>query len=201
MFLNRRKAFLFAYSAKVLLFVLAMALLVRALFVSGFSIQTEAMSPTLQAGDFILAWKTFDPQRGDVVILSCPDNGNTCIKRVVGLPGDRIEIRKQRLIVNARPADYEKQPSDGVDVNLVEKSQDNSWLISVDSSMPSETVPVVVPPDHLFLLNDHRSDLSDSRQWGPVSKFQMEAKAWRIWLSIDWEKSKLNWRRLLAHID
>jgi type IV secretory pathway protease TraF len=67
--------------------------------------------------------------------------------------------------------------------------------------MPSEMAPVVVPPDQVFLLNDHRSDLSDSRQWGPISKFQMEAKAWRIWLSIDWEKNRLRWRRLFGHVD
>jgi len=201
MFSNRRQSFLFAYSTKVLLVVLTMALLIRALFVSAFVIQTEAMIPTLEAGDFILAWKTFDPHRGDIVILNCPDNGNSCIKRVVGLPGDRVEIHKQRLIVNAHPAEYEKMASDGADVNLIERWQDNSWLISIDSGMPSEMAPVVVPPDQLFLLNDHRSDLSDSRQWGPVSKFQLEAKAWRIWLSIDWTKNRLNWRRLLGHID
>lgn len=201
MFSSRRRNFLFAYSAKVLLFVLALSLLVRFLFVSAFSIQTEAMSPTLEAGDFILAWKTFDPQRGDIVIFNCPDSGNACIKRVVGLPGDRVEIRKQRLIVNAHVAEYEKKPSEGADVDLIEHWQDNSWTISVDSSMPSEMEPVVVPPEHFFLLNDHRNDVSDSRQWGPISKYQMEAKAWRIWMSIDWAKNHLNWRRLFRRID
>lgn len=201
MFSSKRQSFLLAYSAKILLFTLAMALLLRVLFVSAFSIQTEAMLPTLRPGEFILAWKTFVPHRGDVVILNCPDSANSCIKRVVGLPGDRIEIDKQRLIINARPAEYEKLPSEGADVNLMERWQDNSWQISIDSSMPAEMAPVVVPPDHVFLLNDHRSDASDSRQWGPVSTAQMEAKAWRIWMSIDWRKNKLNWRRLLGHID
>jgi|GEM_PF-3985653 len=198
---SKRKNFLFAYSAKILLFTLAMALLLRALFVSAFSIQTEAMLPTLKSGDFILAWKTFVPHRGDVVILNCPESGNSCVKRVVGLPGDKIEIAKQRLIINARPAEYEKLASDGADVNLVEHWQENSWLVSVDASAQADMAAVEVPPDHLFLLNDHRSDASDSRQWGPVSTAQMEAKAWRIWMSVDWTKNKLNWRRLFGHID
>jgi signal peptidase I len=200
MFWNKQQSFLLEYSFKVLLFTLALALMVRLVFVSSFAIQTNSMSPTLKSGDFLLALKTFTPRRGDVVLLPCQDNElNTCVKRVVAIGGDRVEISKQRLSVNAIPAVYEKaEAGDGV---LTEKWGDRSWSIEISSETPEEMAPAVVPPNQVFLLNDQRSDGSDSRQWGPIPLARLEARAWLIWLSIDWSKNSVNWYRMRPSID
>lgn len=200
MFLSRRDSFLFAHSAKTLLFTVCLAMVLRALVVSSYVIQTDAMSPTLSAGEFVLAWKGMTPRRGDVVILSCPDSeSGTCIKRVVGVPGDRVEIEKQRLIINEKPAEYDQIPSSG-GLRLQEKLAGLSWSISLDPDTPASMPAVVVPPDHVFVLNDRRSDGADSRKWGPIAVGQLEARVWRIWMSMNWAKNRPNWDRLFQRI-
>ncbi len=202
MFSNKKESFLFAHSAKVLLFTLAMAAMIRFLFLSAYSIQTTAMLPNLAPGEFVLGWKTFVPKRGDVVMLGCPGNeASMCVKRIIGLPGDRVEIIKQRLLINDVPADYEKLPVDGTELVLMERWETLGWPITVDAQTPVNMAPVVVPPDHVFLLNDRRSDPVDSRQWGPIPTSRLEAQAWRIWMSIDWKRNRVKWSRLLQKVD
>ena len=58
-----------------------------------------------------------------------------------------------------------------------------------------------MPPEHVFLLNDRRADAADSRAWGTIPILQLEARAWRIWMSVDWVRNRVNWRRLLARSD
>ena len=202
MFSSRRHSFLFANSAKTILFTVCLAIVLRALVISSYVVETDAMTPSVRPGEFLLAWRRFEPRRGDVVLLPCPETENgTCIKRVVAVAGDRVEILKQRLIVNAEPAEYEPVNTENNTVVLKEKTADGSRLILVDSKTPAEMSPIVVPPDQVFLLNDRRSDSADSRNWGAVPASQLEARAWRIWLSLDWIKNRLNWGRLLQRID
>ena len=201
MFSSKRESFLFANSAKTILFTICLAIVLRALVISSYVIQTDAMSPAVLRGEFILAWKAFEPRRGDVVLLNCPDAENgVCIKRVVALPGDRVEIAKQRLILNAHPSEYERLPSEDGTLLLREKSSAGSWAITIDAKTPASMDPLVVPPEQVFLLNDRRDDPSDSRKWGPVPVRQLEARAWRVWMSVNWAKSRVNWHRLLAPI-
>jgi signal peptidase I len=201
MFSSKRDSFLMGYSAKILVLVLAAAFVVRIFFFNTYSIQTSSMRPTLEPGDFILAARAFFLERGAVVTLPCPNSeGLNCIKRVVGLPGDRIEIAKQRLIVNDEHAVYAKAQDKNGQVDLIESLGGKSWQIEVAMETPSSAPAIVVPPGQVFLLNDNRSDISDSRQWGPIAATQLEAKAWRIWMSIDWLENRINWHRLLKPI-
>lgn len=203
MFSSRRQSFFFAYSAKTLLLTIFIAILLRALVVTSYVVQTDAMNPAVRKGEFLLGWRAFEARRGDVVLLACPESeAGVCIKRVVGVAGDRVEIAKQRLILNAQPATYEKIPesADGALV-LREASAAGKYAIAVDTETPAAMAPVVVPPGQVFLLNDNRGDASDSRKWGPVPVLQLEARAWRIWMSVDWSKNRLNWPRLGRLVD
>ena len=136
------------------------------------------------------------------MLLACPETEAGHLHQAGGWPaGDRVEIAKQRLIVNGTEAHYEKSTTQDTTVVLREVSAAGDWPIAVDSHTPDIMEPVVVPPGQVFLLNDKRSDASDSRKWGPIPVLQLEARAWRIWMSVDWSKNRLNWARLLRRID
>lgn len=159
------------------------------------------MEPAVVPGDFVVAIKLFQPKRGDVVLLPCPDNDTrTCIRRIVGLEGDRIEIVKQRLFLNDAQAEYDKSNVVAGSAILLERSFGRDWDIIIDPETPTDFAPTVVPPGHVFLLNDRRSDASDSRTWGVVSVTAIEARAWFIWLSIDWARNRVNWNRILQGV-
>lgn len=182
MFWNKRQAFLLEYSGKIILIALAIGIGIRLFLLSSYSIKTSAMQPALMAGEFVLGRKAFTPERGDIVILPCPESElNSCVKRIVGLGGDRIETIDGQLKINA------KEPS--------------VWNPSISPDMPEEMAPTVVPPEHVFLLNDERRDRHDSRKWGAIPVSRLDAKATMIWMSVDWSKNRLNWGRLLQRID
>jgi signal peptidase I len=202
MFWNKRQSFLFANSAKVIIVTLVIALGLRVFVVASFRNQSKSMSPTVLPGEIFVGWKIFRPSRGDVVVLPCvKDERRSCIRRIVGMPGDRIEIVQQRLVINTIPATYDRRPPEGDELELSEKWQGRAWPISIDASATVNMDPMVVPPDTVFVLNDHRSGPLDSRQWGPIPTSRLEAKAWRIWMSINWSQNRFNWHRMLQRID
>lgn len=194
-------------------FVLAilLAFLVRTFLVSAYRVTSVHMEPNLKVGDFIMAskWSTgwripFSggkvlnpvwPKRGDIVLFSCPrKRGVTCVKRLVGLPGDRVEIVQGRLKVNNRMARYRPNPSPGRSRRGVQESLlgDQRLVLArlggEDIQKVDQFGPIVVPPDHFFVLSDHRKDGVDSREWGSLPKSSLIGKASFIWLSLDWSR-------------
>ncbi len=140
-----------------------------------------------------------DPQRGDIVTFSSPQDGTRLIKRVIGLPGDTIEMRGKRLIVNGVPADYETlrltdEPlaASGVkalhvEENTAENHHEIQWL--AERGMRDSFGPIVIPPDHFLMLGDNRDNSADSRWFGLVARERIIGRAERILVSADYKDS------------
>jgi signal peptidase I len=133
-----------------LMFAIIIALIIRSFVFSSYKIANTSMEPNLKTGDFILGYKLpfgirlpfsdihfgyTPPRRGDIVIFKCPKALDTnCIKRVIGLPGDRIEIKNKRLIWNGLVSKY-TEPS----------TSDKKALMLLDSQLN---------PDNILMLNE-----------------------------------------------
>ncbi len=148
--------------------------LLRIFLISSFVMSGVSMMPTIWPGDFLLGtkWRAANVARGEIIALRCPnDKDQICLKRVVGLPGDRIEIRAGALTVNGEPPDQDR----------------SVWPeATLDSEPKAEPVAIVVPPQHIYVLNDKREALEDSRSWGPIKTDLIEARIQRTWLSLEW---------------
>ena len=140
---------------------------VRPFVVEAFYIPSESMVPTLRVGDRVLVnkfiYRFTEPQRGDIVVFKSVEGDNEdLIKRVVGVPGDKISVRRGKLFVNGEP---QKEPY----VN--KKFPDRSFF-----------APKTVPNDHVFVMGDNRANSRDSRFFGPVPDGNIEGEAFlRFW--------------------
>lgn len=199
------------YSESLIVAVI-LALVLRFFVISAYKIPTGSMIPTLKVGDLIFAyrlpygfpipfsggdrWSAKLPERGDVVVFRYPGNESVnYVKRVVGLPGDRIQIRNKHLFVNDQEAGYKALPSDsiqdlpgGEDYQVFQETLENSTH-SVILNRADETDffgPVVVPPGHFFVLGDNRDSSDDSRYWGTVPLKNLEGRVVMVWMSLDW---------------
>lgn len=175
-------------------------------------IPSGSMRPTLLEGDVVLVnrvaydlkvpltdvslARTGDPERGDVVTFHSPADGERLIKRVVGLPGDRIEMRDEVLYINGTPCAY-SSPSE-----VREWIGSGTWA---DAIRATEALPqrphavqflpqvnamrnfgtIVVPADHFFVLGDNRDDSADSRYIGFVPRRLLIGRAHHLLVSAD----------------
>ncbi|MBQ3058922.1 MAG: signal peptidase I [Desulfovibrio sp.] len=170
---------------EALLIALVLAFFIRTFVVQSFKIPSESMLQTLQVGDYLLATKfTYglrvpftsyyfyegrQPERGDIIIFEYPkDPSVDFIKRVVGLPGDVIEVRNKQFYRNGEPVS--ESYVQFTDPHRQEAVRDNYG-------------PVTVPPGKYFVMGDNRDNSMDSRFWGFVDKDAIRAKAWRIYWS------------------
>lgn len=197
--------------------------LLRSFWVEPFRIPSGSMIPTLQVGDFILVNKyaygvrlpvldkkiidVGNPQRGDVMVFRYPmDPSQNYIKRVVGLPGDRIEYINKRLTINGQVLAVEGAGDylDGVVRNDEFKETLGSvqHLMMNDPNKPTEpgTIPhpfsencehsskgtiCTVPAGHYFMMGDNRDNSADSRVWGFVPDENIVGKAFFVWFHVD----------------
>lgn len=200
------------YVESILIAVL-FALIVRTFVLSGYRVPTSTMAPSLKPGDFIFSFripyglrlpltqKKFGggvPERGEVVVFTFPDQPRVnYVKRVIGIPGDLIEIKQGRLSVNSQPFDYEaKSPEaigdlpnfDELQV-FAEKAPEGDRLIILKKQGPwKDFGPLVVPQGEVFLLGDNRDLSDDSRYWGTVPIARIDGRVFMIWLSVDWNR-------------
>lgn len=138
---------------------------VRPFVVEAFWIPSESMVPTLEVGDRVLAnkfiYRFTEPKRGDIIVFRSVENPNEeLIKRVVGVPGDRVSVRAGRLYVND---ELQKEPY----VNKA--APDRSFAPSVK-----------VPPNSVFVMGDNRANSRDSRFFGPVPEENIEGEAFLL---------------------
>jgi signal peptidase I len=173
-----------------------LALFIRTFVVQAFKIPSGSMEPTLLIGDHILVNKFIygiklpmirttvipisNPERGDVVVFIYPvERSKDFIKRVVGLPGERIKIVDGKIFINDKPyADPYGTYSSGGEG-------------SANPSRSRQFGPVTVPPRHYFVLGDNRDHSYDSRFWGFVPSKSIKGKAFIIYWS--WP----HWKRFL----
>jgi signal peptidase I len=169
---------------------LVIALIVRTLLLQAFRIPSSSMENTLLIGDHIFVNKVLygyhipftkgrvlsfsHPKRGDIVVFVFPeDKSKDFIKRVVGVPGDTVEVRDKVVLINGEP---QKEPytrfADGAAIDTFARQRDN---------MP----PVTVPPAKYFMMGDNRDRSYDSRFWGFVDEDALIGKALFIYFSID----------------
>lgn len=183
--------------AEALLVALALALFIRTFFVQAFKIPSGSMLPTLQIGDHLLVNKLlyglrvpvygtrlfsyFHPEHGDVVVFVYPeDRDKDFIKRVIGIPGDRIEIRHKKLYRNGEPVD-----------------EPYAHYTDPEGPAPRDKFgPVTVPEGNVFVMGDNRDHSFDSRFWGFVPYEDIKGKAFMIYWSWDGEDSWVRWSRL-----
>ena len=161
-----------------------LALIIRSSVVQAFKIPSGSMIPTLLIGDHILvnkfiygvkfpftdkkifSWK--NPERGDVIVFIYPvDKEKDFIKRVIGVEGDKIEIKGKKIFINSRPYD---DPSGYYCEENKDRNKENFG-------------PIVVPEGSLFMMGDNRDRSYDSRFWGFVNLDQVKGKAFIIYWS------------------
>lgn len=174
-------------------------------------IPSGSMRPTLLQGDVVLVnrlaydaklpltdvalARLADPQRGDVVTFTSPTDGTRLIKRIVALPGDRVEMRDDVLYVNGERARYSdlaaaSEAVAGVDrpaLRATEHVAGGTRRVQFIDGVPARRsfASVVVPQDHYFMLGDNRDDSGDSRYIGFVPRRLLIGRAHRVLVSAD----------------
>lgn len=162
-----------------------------------YSIPSSAMAPTLQIGDYIIGVKLSGPADlpapGAIVTSIDPASGNTYVKRLVGLPGDTVEMRDGRLILNGSPVPAEPagtwRDASGGEYDLWRETLPDgaSYLVleKTDSGPYDMMEALTVPPGHVFLLGDNRDNSRDDRVGGPTPIAALEAKILYVYWSRD----------------
>ena len=152
---------------------IAAALLVQAYLVKPYRIPSESMAATLRPGDRVLVNRVVyhlrEPHRGDVIVFRYPEDPHVVfIKRVVGVPGDTLEVRRGRLWVNGRLADepYVHRTAGRADPTIASGPVAGSTMREPWSLARSYEVP----DDSFFVMGDNRTDSDDSRFWGTVPR-------------------------------
>jgi signal peptidase I len=223
---------LFRDYIETLFIALFVAVLVRMFILTAYKIPTASMLPTLKAGDFVFAYRlpyglhvpfstqkvlSFKkPNRGDVIVFRYPgDDSLSFIKRVVGVEGDKVELRGRRLYVNDQPAVYEKAELSGSNTaggdyysTLTENLLGSTRLVMFRKGAEATKYgPEVVPMNHIFVLGDNRDSSDDSRYWGMIPVDRVDGRVVTIWLSLDWEEGliqgsfpKIRWERVFAAV-
>lgn len=217
--------------SEALLLAIFMAIILRSFVFSAYKVVNLTMEPNLKLGDFIVGFKIpygfqipltqvhigkGEPKRNEVLIFSCPNQRRqSCIKRVIGIAGDRVEIRGKKLILNGKMAKYVKSNltpktlvPGGQALIFYERWGRFSRPVLVTGREEGENFgPYIVPPGHFFALGDHRDHSEDSRHWGGVPYENIEARASLVWFSVEWLSSaeggfdsRVRWERLFQWV-
>jgi len=167
--------------------------------VQAFQIPTGSMIPTLLVGDFLLVNKFVydngtpaldrallprrDIRRKDIIVFKYPNElSKDYVKRVIGLPGEKLEIRNKQIFINDQPLDEPYK------VHSDHQVMAKNSFYNYDDTIRDNYGPVMVPPDHLFAMGDNRDQSSDSRYWGFVPIRYVKGRPLVIYFSYEAEK-------------
>ncbi len=221
---TRKKSF---YKEWIEPFLIAavIALFIRQFIVEAFKIPSGSMIPTLTIGDHLLVnkfvygpripftdsrlftWK--EPKRGDIIVFKYPqDESKNFIKRVIGVPGDKIQIINGKLTINdqavqlspiAPPADksVEEGPLYGKPMLYEEQLGTVTHTMQYLHDQKGENFgPKIVPQDSVFVMGDNRDNSQDSRYWGFVKYNKILGRALIIYWSWDGADRWVRWERI-----
>lgn len=199
-----------------LLIFLGLMLVFRSAVADWMYVPSGSMNPTIVEGDRILVDKASygwripfttvrltqgeDPRRGDIVIFPSPEDGTTLVKRVIGLPGESVEMRGEQLLINGVAVDYApaSDPADD-DLPSTTRNQPHQYLTEeLDGRAHSIMVlpglraartfgPVTVPEGQYLVLGDSRDNSKDSRYIGFVPRDSIIGRAHHVLYSLDAE--------------
>jgi len=202
--------------------VVLIVFLLRSFIAEPFRIPSGSMMPTLLIGDFILVNKfTYgirlpvinkkiielnEPERGDIVVFRYPkDPSVDYIKRVIGLPGDKIGYFNKTVFVNGIPVNkapigvYEGRWQGEEMSGAIELNEDLTGVehkILIRQEAPTVEGVFVVPSGHYFVMGDNRDNSNDSRYWGTVPEQNLVGRAFFIWMSFDWQYKSIGFDRI-----
>lgn len=145
---------------KALFIALLIAFIIRVFFFTPAIVEGASMQPTLQDQNRMIVTKIGEPKRFDVVVFHATEEKDY-IKRVIGLPGDRIEYKDDTLYINGKP--YDEPYLDNSKEELIDGPLTNSFTLR-ETPVGSD----VVPEGHLFVMGDNRRNSMDSRHIGAV---------------------------------
>jgi signal peptidase I len=182
-------------------FILMLVADVRQHMVQTFNIPTGAMQPGILRGDWLFADKRYNcpgckaaVATGDIGIFVFPnDRTQYYIKRVIGLPGDRVSIASHGVIVNGRSLSR-SQAVEGDFLVVTEQAGQHRWRVQWKNTDANNNFDLVVPPGQIFLLGDNRDLSTDSRQFGTVPLSDLVGNARQIWFSLG--DGGVRWGRL-----
>jgi signal peptidase I len=205
---RRRKSVVREYVEAIAIAIL-LALVIRTLIVQAFTIPSGSMMDTLLVGDYILVNKFLygpevpladyrlpalrPPHRGDIIVFKYPqDEKRDFIKRIIGTPGDTVQVRGQQVLINGQALEepyVRRNPSP-----LVHSGSPNFCGYAYACE------PLVVPADSYFVMGDNRDNSQDSRYWGFVKRDKIKGKAFLIYWSWDSDRHLPRWWRLGNYI-
>jgi len=181
-----------------LIVIVMIVLLIRAFVAQAYNIPSGSMKPTLLVGDFILVnklvYRFSEPKRGDIVVFKYPIDPNIdFIKRIIALPGEEVEVRNNQVFINGKPLpliEVGRGEENGVRKVIYEEvlPEGIKHKVQFYEDFPfskRDFGPVVVPPNHYFVMGDNRDNSEDSRYWGFLPRENIVGKAFVIYFSGD----------------
>jgi signal peptidase I len=173
---SSRTKSIFREFAETIILTLLIYFLVRTFLFENYRVLGHSMDPTLENDQFLvvskLGYRLQEPERGDIIVFRDPRSENRkLIKRVIGLPGEVVEIRNGQVLIDGRPLDES--------------------YVANPSGYSQEATPI--PEGMYFVLGDNRNNSSDSHNWGTLPREQVVGKAWvsywppRLWGTIPHE--------------
>ncbi len=202
--------------------IVLIVLLLRSFIAEPFRIPSGSMMPTLLVGDFILVNKfTYgirlpvinkkiielnEPKRGDIVVFRYPKDPTVdYIKRIIGLPGDKVVYSNKKLTINELPVQQvslgryqglgQGEEMSGAE-DLLENLTGVEHRILIRNGTPTVEFVYIVPEGNYFAMGDNRDNSNDSRYWGPVPEANLVGKAFFIWMSWDWQNKGIGFDRI-----
>jgi len=216
---------------KTVIFIVIVVSLIRVFFAQAFNIPSGSMKPTLLVGDFILVNKLVygdwsigvpftdirfyryknrmaKPDRGDIIVFKYPENPKIdFIKRIIGLPGDVVEVKNDIVYLNGKPLNREhvgffkeKNAQAKKYIETVPRKYSEEYhsytIIEIFDGEGKDFGPVEVPEGYYFVLGDNRDNSRDSRFWGFVPDDYIVGQAFVIYFSVDTQSPGIRFNRI-----